>query len=215
MKLAFKQREVVKRSKLDSLRESGRVPVVCYGGGKKNATFSVSLKDLCDVITSDDIILKAEGDLEDTVIIKSVEYNPLDDTPIHVDFLFVDDKHEIIHDVPIRVVGESPAVKSMGGLLIIASDSISIRALPQDVPGHIDVDVSQLEEIGSHFTASDLKIDSKLTLVTNKDEVLISISAPKEEEEEPTEEISMEDIEVTNKAGIKEKEEGEVEDENK
>ena len=208
MKIDFANR-IVLGKKVADLRESGETPVVCYGGKEQSKSYSINTKMLKKMISSDEVVITTGGDLQGKqVILQDLAVHPVSGMPMHADFLFVDAKHEVEHEVPIRIEGESPAVKTHGGQIVIALDKVYVRALLQNIPGHLTISVSSLEEIGSHIVASDIELPNNVDLVTNPTEIVISIveQAP-EEEEETAEELDIENIEVTGKGGKKETEE--------
>ena len=212
MKVALTKRDVMGK-KVGTLREQGLVPVVCYGNKQKATPYSVNAKALKGLLGSDSVVFETEGDVkEEQVILQDIDYHPVSGDPIHVDFLFVDATQEIEHEVPVEVEGEAPAQKTYNGQVLATLDKIVVRALPQHIPGHVVVDVSGLEEIGSRLVASDIPLSDNVTLVTNPDEIVVSIveEAQEEEEETPADEDYLSTIEVTGKGGKKEEgEEGE------
>ena len=209
MKVTLLKREITGK-KVAGLREQGQVPVVCYGNEEKTEPFSVESKLLKAILASDAVVFETDGDLPGKqVMIQDVDYHPVSEQPLHVDFLFVDATHEVTHEVPVHLEGEAPAEKSHGGQVLATLDRIEVRALPQHIPSQVTADVSGLEEIGSRLTASDIPLPDNVTLVTNPDEIIVSIvEESQEEEEQPeTDEDYLSTIEVTGKGGKKEDEE--------
>ena len=200
--------------KVATLREQGQTPVVCYGNKQKSTPYSIDTKTLKTLLESDNVMFETEGDVQgEQVLVQDIDYHPVSGEPIHVDFLFVDTTHEVEHEVPIQVEGESPAVKTHGGQVLITLDKIEIRALPQHIPSQVIADVSTLEDIGSRLLVSDIALPDNVTLITNPDEIIVSITEESQEEEEEQETETDEDylskIEVTGKGGKKEEESGE------
>ncbi len=203
MDLTFTKRNVFGR-KVFLLRSEGQTPVVCYSDGSEAESYSVSTKSLKKILSTEQVVITADGDLSGKqVMLQDIAVDPLSGTPIHADFLFVDTKHEVEHEVPVYIIGEAPSVKKQDGQMIVTLDKVTIRALPQDIPGHVDADVSSLEHIGAHLTAADLPLPASVILVTNPQEIVVSIvEQSQEEEKETTDETYMDTIEV---AGKKEK----------
>ena len=186
MKVTLTKRDVLGK-KVGILRTQGQIPVVCYGNQQESAPYSVDTKALKAVLESEKVVFETEGDVQgEQVLIQDIDYHPVSGEPIHVDFLFVDATHEVEHEVPVQVEGESPAVKTHNGQVLVTLDKIDIRALPQHIPSHVAADISTLEEIGSRLLVSDIPLPENVTLVTNPDEIVVSIAeeAPEEEEEE-------------------------------
>ena len=201
MKIIFEERKVTGK-KVASLRAAGKTPVVCYGNGENVGIYSVATKELSSVFSSEEVVFDTDGALPGKqVLIQSIFKHPLSGDPLHIDFLFVDKRQKVQHDVPLEIVGESPAVKAYGGQMIVVSDKVVIESLPQDIPSHIDIDISILEEIGSHVTAGDIKLGNGVTLITSPDDILVSIVEQVQEEEET--EMNINEIEVVGQKGKK------------
>ena len=212
MKLTFTEREVFGK-KVATLRKEGVLPVVCYGNKEKVQPYSIATKQFKKMLDSDEVLISGDGVLlGKSIVLQSVEYHPVTEEPLHADFLFVDVTHEIEHDVPVHVVGEAPGVKVAGGELIIVQNEVTVRALPQHIPGHLDIDVSGLAEIGSHLVISEIPLPEGVALVNSPKDIVISIvAATEEEEEKAVEAIDMDAIEVAGK-GKKEVDENESDD---
>ena len=209
MKIAFLKREVTGK-KVAGLRTQGQTPVICYGNKEEPQSYAVATKTLKTVLTSDEMLFETDGDVSGKqVMVQDVAYHPITEEPLHADFLFVDTTQEVTHEVPVHVEGEAPAEKAYGGQVLVTLDKIEVRALPQHIPSQVIADVSDLQEIGSRLTASAIPLPENVTLVTNADEIIVSIvEESQEEEQEPeTDEDYLSKIEVTGKGGKKEEEE--------
>ena len=213
MKLPLTSRTVFGK-KVARLRREGIVPVVCYGAGQETAPYSVSERTLSDLLASDDVIIETDGDLRGKrVLLQDVDLHPVSGRPMHADFLFVDTSREVEYEVPVRVEGEAPAVRTHEGQMVVALDKLAVRALPQHIPSHVIADVGSLGEIGAHLAVSDIPIPDNVTLVSNPEDIVISIVEQSQEEEVPVEESGdyLENIEVTGKGGKKKDDEEETE----
>lgn len=201
MKIAFEERKIIGK-KVKSLRDEGKTPVVCYGKNEDVGVYSVSTNELIRVLSSDEVVIETEGSLSGKqVLVHSIDKHPLSGEPIHVDFLFVDKNQKVQHEVVLEIIGESDAVKALGGQMIIVSDKVVIESLPQDIPSHIDVNISTLENIGSHITAGNIILPNNVILITNPDEILVSIVEQGQEEE--YNERNIDEIEVVGQRGKK------------
>ena len=211
MKLTFTEREVLGK-KVATLRKEGVLPVVCYGNKEKVQSCSVPTKQFKKVLDSDEVLIGGDGVLSGkSVVLQSVEHHPVTGEPLHADFLFVDTTHEIEHDVPVHITGEAPGVKLAGGELIMVQNEVTARALPQHIPGHLDIDISGLTEIGSHLVISEIPLPEGVALVNSPEDIVISIVAASEEEEGAGEAVDMDAIEVAGK-GKKETDENKTDD---
>ncbi|HEC30687.1 MAG TPA: 50S ribosomal protein L25 [Candidatus Yonathbacteria bacterium] len=195
-----------------SLRAAGKVPAVFYGS-KEKTTISISVenkefvKALKEAGESSVITLDTSKGKKG-VLIHEVQFDPVTDKPIHVDFYVVDQTKEVEVAVPIEFIGVSPAVKELGGILVKIMHEIEIKALPQDLPTNIKVDISILIDFSSRILVKDLKLPKGVIATANLDDAVANISEAKEEVEEAPAEIDMDAVEVEKK-GKKEEESGE------
>ena len=165
MELKFDKRTTFKK-KTKKLKEDGFVPVVCYGGGQKNISLQVNEKELKKVLNSENPVVDAIGEINGKkLLVQDIARDVISRTPIHVDFLFVDEKHEVEHEVPVELVGEAPAVKEKDGVLDFAKREIKIKALPQNIPLHITVDISGMLEIGDRLTIKEITIPKDVSVL--------------------------------------------------
>ena len=105
---------------------------------------------------------------------------------MHADFYVLEKGKKIEISVPLEFVGEAPAEK-MGHILVKALHEIEIEVAPAELPRNLEVDISKLVEVGDHITAADIKLPASATLVTNGEDIVVSVTAFQEEKiEEPT-----------------------------
>ncbi len=98
---------------------------------------------------------------------------------MHVDFLEVSTTQEIISNISVGLVGESPAIKSYGGRINQTMRTIRVSALPKDLPERLEIDLSSLDSFEKVLRVSDIKISSDVLLLTDSDSVVVRISAPR------------------------------------
>ena len=110
---------------------------------------------------------------------------------VHIDFLKVAMDTAITTEVPVRLVGEAPAVTELGGVLVTGLSEVEIEALPGDLPDRITVDIESLIEINSSIKVGDIFFGKGVTILTDPDEVLVRI-VPQAIEEEVVEEVEEE-----------------------
>ncbi len=202
-----------KRSKTDNLvllRRNGNLPGVVYGASIENAPLTILLKDFQKVFKevgeSEAITLDLDGQ-KIPVLVHEVQYDPIKEFPVHVDFYAVDLKKEVTVSVQIEFEGEAPAAKQGLGSLVKVLYEIEVRALPQNLPHAVSVDLSGLTDIDSQISVSDIKLPAGVVAVTKDTEVVAAIATIKEEKEETPVDLSA--IEVEQK-GKKEEEGGEA-----
>jgi len=126
------------------LRLEANVPCVLYGGEKQVHFYApmILFRDLIYTKDAHFVHLNIEGE-EFKAIIQDVQFHPVSEIILHADFLQLFEDKPIRMDVPVKLVGISPAVKE-GGLLVHKRRTLSILSLPKDMPAHIDVDISNL-----------------------------------------------------------------------
>jgi len=186
------------------LREKGKIPAVIYGAGKENVLLELELKDFERVFrqAGESSLVELEiGSDKRNVLIHEVARDPIKDKPLHIDFLEVRMDKPIKAEVALEYVGESPAVKNFGGILVKVAHKIEIEALPKDLP--------------HEMTVRDLKLPSGVKALTELEEIIVIVEAPRTEEELKAEEetapaLALDQIEVT--GGKKKEKEGEIEE---
>ena len=171
------------------LRQNGFVPAVLYGGTHGNIGLSVNSHDLRQIIakgageTSLIDLDVQNGDKTQTVsvILKEFQIDPVKRTLLHADFMEVTMGQEIEIHVPLELTGESPGVK-IGGLLEFVTRELVIECLPSKMLNHIDVDISEME-IGATLSVEDISLGEDYKILTTPDTVVVTVTAPKAEEE--------------------------------
>ena len=185
-------REASKHSARDT-RNEGRVPAIVYGSKLKEA-IPVSL-DASDILrtyrkagSAGLVDLDIDGK-KHKVLIHVLDLHPVKHVIWHVDFLAVNLKEKTVVSVPLEFVGESPAVKNLGGLLMKDLEQIDIRCFPTDIPQHLTVDISSIENLHEHITVANLNLDpEKFELMgIEPDAVICSVTGHTAEETEETE----------------------------
>jgi large subunit ribosomal protein L25 len=133
--------------------------------------------------------------------------------PIHVDFLEVAMDVTIRAVVPIELVGEAPAVRELGGVLVAGLNEIEVEALPSNLPDRITVDISGLETFDDSLTVGDLAVGEGVIVLTEADEAIANVvyQAVEEEPEEVEEVLEEFEPELVERAGREEEESEEEE----
>lgn len=150
-----------------------------------------------------DLVIGEDSKNPTKVLIHDVQYHPLTNQPTHFDLYAVNLKEKLRADVPLHFVGRDDIelVRSGEATLATVYDTVLVEANPLDLPEHIEVDVSQLKEIGDHITAGDLNIGSKAEVVTDENEVLVKLDVIRETEEEELEPVEGEIGELGEEGG--------------
>lgn len=176
--LTAERRADFKRSSLRGLRQQGRIPAVVYGSDMDSIPVHVDSKEIGKLARkgrTETFHLKIEGMKPIQAIIKEMEQK--NGAWIHVDFQQVSDNKPIRVRVPIEYLG-IPAGTKKGGIIQIQESGLEIEGLPSDLPPVIEVDISHLN-VGDKLLAQDVALPDPIQLVSNKDELLVSIVVPR------------------------------------
>jgi len=176
----------VNGKRVKTLRTAGKLPAVLYGHNVKNQQIEVSEKDFAKAFKtageSTLVNLVVDGKTQ-PVLIHEVQHHYLNDQPIHVDFYAVNMTEKLKVNVPIHIVGEAPAVKALGGTLVKNLSEVEVECLPGDIPQAFEVNVSSLETFEHAIRVADLKVGDAVAILTPLDEVIVTVAAPRTEEE--------------------------------
>lgn len=175
-----KKREELGKKASKQLRKEGFIPCNIYGeqkdaNGKPVAmAFAASFNDLRKLIYTPHIYvvkLNING-TEHTAIMKEIQFHPVTDAPLHVDFYEVNDQKPITIGIPVKLVGLAQGVRD-GGRMNLSIRKIDVTAPYQQIPEHLDVDVTNLK-IGKSIKVGELSYEG-LELATSKDVVVCSV----------------------------------------
>lgn len=172
--------------KVKPLRRGGFLPAVVYGEGVPSKSITVSYKDFEKVYreAGESTIVDLDVDGKQfNVLIQDIARDPIRGDLVHADFYAVRMDKVLRTKVPLAFIGESPAVKNEGGVLVKVVQEIEVEALPKDLPREIRVDVSQLAALESRIKIQDLTILQGVKLIGDPDEVLVIVEKPRAEEE--------------------------------
>ena len=150
------QRESVGKVATKALRNAGQVPCVVYGGDKA-IHFSAEIMAFKNLVYTPDvhtvvIALKDGSKIE--AIIQDIQFHPVTDQILHIDFYQIFDDKEVSMEIPVRMTGSSRGVKN-GGVLRIVNRSLKVKALPKNLPDFLNADISEMK-IGAIMTVADL-----------------------------------------------------------
>src|SRR5829696_5033337 len=189
--LQAKQREERGKNAARRLRASGMVPAVLYGGGSEaGGTMALAVPDKVVDYTlqhlGDNALYELDlGSGGSTARIVDVQRDPVSGRLIHVDFAPVNMRERIEVTVPLHVVGESPGAEE-GGVLQQVAYEVQIETLPGDIPQELTLDVSSLE-MNENLTLADMTLPGGITLISDPEEVAVTVTAPTEITEEDLE----------------------------
>ncbi|MGN6398489.1 MAG: 50S ribosomal protein L25/general stress protein Ctc [Mucilaginibacter sp.] len=167
-------RENVGKRDAKELRYEGKVPAVLYGGATQTHFF-VSAADLKAVVYTP-VVHFIDLDIAGTksqAIIKDIQFHPLTEQIIHIDFLLLDEKKPITIEIPVKLTGTSPGVK-VGGKLVQKLRKLRVKALPKDHLDSIEVSIESLE-VGKSVKVGEIKFDN-LTILNAKEDTIVSVT---------------------------------------
>jgi large subunit ribosomal protein L25 len=190
-KIVSEKREIIGK-KVKNLRLEGKVPASIYGPQMGSVSISMDSKEFRRLYReaghSQLIDIEVDGKLNKGLI-KEVQQHPVTREIRHASIYAVNMATEIETEVPIRIEGESPAVKNNIGFLSMPTDKVAIHCLPANLPSEIVVDISNLLEIGNGITAGDLNLGEGVALAPSQspEETIVAVVPPQKEiiEEEP------------------------------
>jgi len=195
-------REGIGSSESRRLRKDGNIPAVVYGLGMDPLSVSVNAREFRNALKTEagtNVIINLEvGSDNYTALAREIQKHPYRDEYLHIDLIQIDLTQTVEADVQIEFVGIPAGVKEEGGLVQTINSSISISALPTNIPTSIELDISALN-VGDNLTATDVNLPEGVELANEDDEsLLVTITLPRAAvEEEDSDEIGMEGEEGT------------------
>lgn len=199
-------------NQVGALRREGFVPAIVYGTGVENMNVSIELRELSKVHSqvgeSALVDLVVDENKPVKVLIQAVQYNPVRHEIIHADLRAVKMDEKIDASIELELVGESPAVKAHGAILVRNMDMIDVRCLPTDLVQSLEVDLGMLKETGDTITVSDLVAPSGIEFLAEPDELIVVANEPAAEEVDAVAEGDVEAVEVAAKGKEADKKEG-------
>ena len=179
-------RKIVGR-KVKKLRGEGLIPANIFGKKIKSHSVSVDAKEFEKIFKSagETSLLELQlGKDKRAVLIRNVQRNPVGENILHIDFQQVDLKEKITADIPVEIIGESPAEKQGLGTMVQQVDEIEAEALPADLPDKFEIDVSALTEVDQAIYIKDIKVNkSKVTITDDPEKIVVKIEPPTAVEE--------------------------------
>jgi large subunit ribosomal protein L25 len=183
--LAAEHRELTGK-KVALLRRAGRLPGVVYGHGIDSDSISVDTHEFEQLRRHTGpnalVDLSVDGAKAQPVLVHGIQVHPVTRRPLHVDLFLVRMTEELTVDVPLVATGESPAVALQGGTLLHPIESVRVRALPDHLPQSIEYSVEGLTDFDTTVHVRDLTMPDDVTLLTDGDEIIAKVQAPRVEE---------------------------------
>ena len=168
-------REAGNKAAVKAVRRAGQVPCNIYGLGIENVLFTIDAQDLKTITHTPNsyiIDLELSNGTKMYAVLHEVQYHPVTDEALHVDFLTVNEEKPVTIEVPVKVVGHSEGVK-MGGKLLVSSRKLRVSAMMNNLPDLLEVDSTHLM-IGKQIVAGDLNYEG-VTIVSPKATIICSV----------------------------------------
>ena len=170
-------REVGNKAVIKAIRKQGLVPCNLYGQGIENVLFTVSDKDLQGITNTPAsyiIDIKLDNGKVYTAVVHELQFHPVKDNCLHVDFLVVSEEKPITIKVPIVVTGHPVGVQK-GGKFVLVSRFVKVSALMKDLPDELVIDTTSLD-IEKRIVAGDIKVEG-VNVVSPKDTIICTVKA--------------------------------------
>ncbi len=153
------ERESVGKSSTKALRNAGLVPCVLYGGNEP-VHFSAEEKAFKNLVyTPNAHTVEIDlGGKKYSAILQDIQFHPVTDKILHIDFYQLNDAKEITLEVPVKIVGNSKGVMA-GGILHLNLRKLKVKALPKNLPDFVEADITELE-MGNKLYITALKTDN-------------------------------------------------------
>ena len=175
-------------------RLQNKVPAVVYHSGVEATPLSVDKISLNKALRTGQMIFEVNvEDKNQFVLVKEIQYHPVTDEIIHIDFQKVKEDEKISLEVAIRSTGESQGVK-LGGLLVQMLNSVTIKCKPAEIPEFLEIDVTAME-MNTNLFVKDITLPEDVEMITAEDIAVVSVQEPKEEKEEVVEAAEMDEAE--------------------
>ncbi|KXZ60424.1 large subunit ribosomal protein L25 [Microbacterium sp. AG790] len=156
------------------LRAAGKIPAVIYGHGTDPVHVALPGHQVALLVRRANVVLELEiAGAQQLTLVKDVQKDPVQQIIEHIDLLVVKKGEKVQVDVPVVVVGEPFA----GTIVNLDNTTVSLEVEATHIPENVEVDVDGLEE-GTHITAADLKLPRGAVLVTDRETLIVAISAP-------------------------------------
>ena len=181
-------RKVGNKPVIKAFRKEGLVPCNLYGNGVENILFTISDKDLQGLLCTPasfivDLVL--DGGKARTAVLHELQFHPVKDNCLHVDFLAVDEKKPIAINVPLVITGHAVGVQK-GGKFSQRLRALRVSALMKDLPDNITMDITDLD-LDKKIVAGDVKLEG-VSILTDKDAVICAVRTTRNTSAAATEE---------------------------
>ena len=169
------------------LRKNGKIPAVIYGNNKENAAVTLDAKEFTKAFASAGhsaiVELKLDEGAGENVLIQDIDMDPVRNEISHADFYRVNMNKTIRTEVPLHFIGESPAVFQQEGSLFKNIEEVEVETLPANLPPHIEIDISVLDDFSKSIHISDIKAPKGVEILEDAEQLICKVDPPRSEEE--------------------------------
>lgn len=185
MELQIQTRQIFGK-KTKNLRQQGLIPAELYGHQTENKHLAVSAKEFQKIFKEAGentiINLIAEENKIIPTMIHEVQTDPLSDQILNIDFYQIKMSEKIRVPIPFVFIGEAPAVKNFGGILVKTLQEIETEALPADLPHNIQIDLTKLDAIGKSIAVKDIIANDKIKFLSAPETLIATVIEAQVEE---------------------------------
>jgi large subunit ribosomal protein L25 len=189
--LKAEKRDVIGKQ-VRALRREGKLPAVVYGRHIDTISIVLDSRDASKTLgraTSSSLITIEVGGKQYPTLVRERQLDFIRNELIHVDFMAVSMTEKITASVGVHIVGESPAVKEYGAILVTGLTELEVECLANDLPERFVVDVSGLVEISDGVYVRDVPAPANVEILSDPEEMIVVATAMAAEEEEEVEEV--------------------------
>lgn len=168
-----------------AMRRDKKVPCVVYGHDMKSTAVTCDLQALHKAFVRAGESTLVELDLEGKkipVLFKDITFDPVSSYETHADFYAVNMKEEIETKVPVSIVGDAPAIKDLGAVLVTPLLEVTVKCLPSDLPHELEVSIAGLVQFGDSVSVKDLKLPKGVKVLEDGEIMLAAVQEPRKEE---------------------------------
>lgn len=180
MSEALNLHAVIRQGKVEDIKET--IPAVMYGSGVENTSLEIKRLEFEKVFAQSGesglISLKVDGGQDHPVIVKDFQLDPVRQRIIHIDFYKVNMKEKVVAEVSLEFVGEAPAAKTYGGIVVHNLDRLEIECLPSDLLQKVEIDLSPLANIGDAIHVQDISWPQGVVCKHEPTDIVVHVIEP-------------------------------------
>lgn len=186
LQITLEKRDTNKRA-LEAARSAGKVPGVIYGTDRETVAVAVPGNTFQKLFTQAgsatliDCVVGSEAPVK--ALIQDVQVNPVNGMFMHVDFRQINMNVAMRVNVPLSFIGDSVAVRGLGGTMVHTLDEVEIECLPKDLPAHIEVSVAGLATFDDKLSVASITPPPGVTILNAPEDMVAYVEAPRSEEE--------------------------------